>query len=646
MLSPEPAFYFEENGVPVFTPTMEEFADFYAYVSSIDPVAKSAGLAKIIPPKEWTDRLSDVTPLLEKIQIKKAITQDITGGNLPAGTYRQLNVETRRVFSVQAWHDFAESSQHRPPTFDNEGRVTQSHSPAAPKKKVKRKDDVDREGSIENKPPDTHAAVVNDHVAYVDADGNVGETTNGVPVADGKVVENMATDGAHVNGNGDVNGAKPPPRKRKRTAWEGEPITFDVTKLSSGYSLEYCRELERFYWRNVTYAAPLYGADLLGSLFDKSKPNAWNVAKLDNVLTRINMNLPGVNLPYLYFGMWKATFAWHVEDMDLYSINYIHFGAPKQWYVIPTAHRTRFERLARSIFSEEKCPEFLRHKSYLISPMYLQKQSIPVQRLIQYAGEFVITFPSGYHAGFNLGFNCAESVNFALERWIEIGRQARFCECEPDSVRLDVSALFGLNGEILPQPPSDPTVPKPMGPGRSMKSMMPTAPKPKAPPKPAPPKPAPVKVAPIIIKCVLCPGQDESDLLPTTIPGQRVHRLCALYVPETFIVPDAEGHDVVHGVDGIPKDRWTLKCLFCRPSERRGKKQNALKPVPGACIQCQKGKCVRAYHASCASANGVLLTEDFQSFCNQHDGRPKPPKKRRDYYEIVEEEGDDVEEEV
>lgn len=36
----------------------------------------------------------------------------------------------------------------------------------------------------------------------------------------------------------------------------------------------------------------------------------------------------------------------------------------------------------------------------------------------------MITFPYGYHAGFNHGFNCAESTNFALPRWVEFGKRA------------------------------------------------------------------------------------------------------------------------------------------------------------------------------------------------------------------------------
>ena len=45
--------------------------------------------------------------------------------------------------------------------------------------------------------------------------------------------------------------------------------------------------------------------------------------------------------------------------------------------------------------------------------------------MTQYKNEFIITFPYGYHAGYNHGFNCAESTNFASERWIDFGKKAQ-----------------------------------------------------------------------------------------------------------------------------------------------------------------------------------------------------------------------------
>lgn len=175
-----------------------------------------------------------------------------------------------------------------------------------------------------------------------------------------------------------------------------------------------------------------------------------------------------MNMPYLYFGMWRATFAWHVEDMDLHSINYIHFGAPKFWYAVPQARANALESvlggmclsflmlcsasahiyiLLRSnhpgFFPEgpKSCHQFLRHKSYLASPSLLTNQSCRPNTLVQKSGEFVITFPRGYHAGFNMGFNCAESVNFALDSWLELGRKAKACKCIDDRFVLCLTGI-------------------------------------------------------------------------------------------------------------------------------------------------------------------------------------------------------------
>jgi jumonji domain-containing protein 2 len=50
--------------------------------------------------------------------------------------------------------------------------------------------------------------------------------------------------------------------------------------------------------------------------------------------------------------------------------------------------------------------------------------------------DFIINYPGAYHAGFNHGFNCAESTNFGTQRWVEHGNKARRCLCDTDSVRI------------------------------------------------------------------------------------------------------------------------------------------------------------------------------------------------------------------
>lgn len=93
-------------------------------------------------------------------------------------------------------------------------------------------------------------------------------------------------------------------------------------------------KIERKFWKNITFNPAIYGADIPGSIYDKGV-KYWNINHLNTILDTLNtdskVKILGVNTAYLYFGMWKTTFPWHTEDMDLYSINYLHFGAPKSW---------------------------------------------------------------------------------------------------------------------------------------------------------------------------------------------------------------------------------------------------------------------------------------------------------------------------
>ncbi|GAB5567579.1 lysine-specific demethylase 4B isoform X9 [Prionailurus iriomotensis] len=290
--------------IMTFRPTMEEFKDFNKYVAYIESQgAHRAGLAKIIPPKEWKPR--QTYDDIDDVVIPAPIQQVVTG---QSGLFTQYNIQ-KKAMTVGEYRRLANSEKYCTPRHQD----------------------------------------------------------------------------------------------------------FD--------------DLERKYWKNLTFVSPIYGADISGSLYDDDVAQ-WNIGSLRTILDMVEREcgtiIEGVNTPYLYFGMWKTTFAWHTEDMDLYSINYLHFGEPKSWYAIPPEHGKRLERLAIGFFpgSSQGCDAFLRHKMTLISPIILKKYGIPFSRITQEAGEFMITFPYGYHAGFNHGFNCAESTNFATLRWIDYGKVA------------------------------------------------------------------------------------------------------------------------------------------------------------------------------------------------------------------------------
>uniref|UniRef100_A0A665UNU1 [histone H3]-trimethyl-L-lysine(9) demethylase n=1 Tax=Echeneis naucrates TaxID=173247 RepID=A0A665UNU1_ECHNA len=309
------------KGIMTFYPTAEEFTNFSRYIAYMESQgAHKAGLAKIVPPKEWKPRGSydDIDDLV----IPAPIQQVVTG---QSGLFTQYNIQ-KKSMTVKEFRKIANSDKFCSPHYDD----------------------------------------------------------------------------------------------------------FE--------------ELERKYWKNVTFNPPIYGADVNGTLYDP-EVKEWNICHLETILDTVEresgITIEGVNTPYLYFGMWKTTFAWHTEDMDLYSINYLHFGEPKSWYCVPPEHGKRLERLAKGFFpgSSQNCEAFLRHKMTLISPSILKKYGIPFEKITQEAGQFMVTFPYAYHAGFNHGFNCAESTNFATERWIEYGKQAVLCSCRKDMVKISMDVF-------------------------------------------------------------------------------------------------------------------------------------------------------------------------------------------------------------
>ncbi|KAH0580355.1 hypothetical protein H2248_001857 [Termitomyces sp. 'cryptogamus'] len=643
------------RGIPVFKPTMEEFKDFEEYVSKIECWGMKSGIVKIIPPKEWTDSLPPLREQLVTAKIRSPIEQHMFGSG---GRFRQENMEKRKVMSTREWSELCAKDEFRAPGVGEVGLQARStYVRPRIRKPKKTETGPEQTPSIKEEPVDAQPLRFADSNSAKDPAVLSPPNSIGTPPSPSSQLVTVAADEKDVKSN--TKKKRIGPSRQAREAALADRASQDLKFLenfdphkdwlppnttAADYTPEFCQMLERHYWRNCSLGKPAwYGADTAGTLFT-DETTVWNVGKLPSALSRLlptNQSLPGVNTPYLYFGMWRATFAWHVEDMDLFSINYIHFGAPKFWYAIPQGRAGALEQTMKGFFPKDsKCSQFLRHKSFLASPTTLAQSSCRPNFLVQHSGEFVITFPRGYHAGFNLGFNCAESVNFALESWIELGRRAKACECVGDSVTIDVDKLLSDRAAEA----GNPAVPAPAEskakPSRKRKLEAPEAPKSKklkiklSPSKAASSTQFKYKASdsqiPLTIKlgpwpamepfpCCLCISMDKEGLLRVHDPpvGRKdieeaagnpkewmAHEQCAKIVPETW-VDEIElcgvKEKVVFGVDGIVRDRWHLKCSACTKNRPK---------AHGAPIQCTKGKCSKAFHVSCArdgAASNILF---------------------------------------
>lgn len=96
-------------------------------------------------------------------------------------------------------------------------------------------------------------------------------------------------------------------------------------------------EYEDQFWANMKAgvsdsSVPSYATDNQISMFEKST-KYWNLNKFTTRESLIHQDdaplLFGILTPCVYFGAAYTFFAYHIEDGDLCSINYLHSGKPK-----------------------------------------------------------------------------------------------------------------------------------------------------------------------------------------------------------------------------------------------------------------------------------------------------------------------------
>lgn len=109
------------------------------------------------------------------------------------------------------------------------------------------------------------------------------------------------------------------------------------------------------------------------------------------------------------------------------SINYHHCGASKTWYGIPGHAALEFEKVVRehvytrdilSSEGEDGAFDILLGKTTLFPPNILLEHNVPVYKAVQKPGEFIITFPRAYHAGFSHG----KLFLFVCSYWMEANK--------------------------------------------------------------------------------------------------------------------------------------------------------------------------------------------------------------------------------
>ncbi|XP_010253925.1 PREDICTED: probable lysine-specific demethylase ELF6 isoform X2 [Nelumbo nucifera] len=438
---------------PEYHPTDTEFADPIAYISKIEKEASAFGICKIIPPLPKPSKRYVIANLNRSLSRCPELASDVNSSAVCAssqlgGGDKGNDGELRAVFTTR--HQELGQSMKKtkgPPQvrqsamqrqvwqsgevytleqFESKSKafarnilgMCKEVSPlliealfwkAASEKPiyVEYANDVPGSGFGEPKEPFRYFHKRSKKRKF-------DKKVQGIPNCENQVVDNIS------NSNKDI---------EKDTFVNNDSIPSSESSKPSSSSNLSSDEGSKFFRQKSLSAS----CDREGTAGWKLSNSPWNlqvIARSPGSLTRFMPDdIPGVTSPMVYIGMLFSWFAWHVEDHELHSLNFLHTGSPKTWYAVPGDYAFTFEEVVRAQgyggnLDRLAALALLGEKTTLLSPEVVVSSGIPCCRVVQHPGEFVVTFPRAYHVGFSHGFNCGEAANFGTPQWLKVAKEA------------------------------------------------------------------------------------------------------------------------------------------------------------------------------------------------------------------------------
>lgn len=154
---------------------------------------------------------------------------------------------------------------------------------------------------------------------------------------------------------------------------KGDPVT-----------VEYAADLPTLRYGS---AFPKFNRNKLAEIssMDDARIHSFNLNNLIHaknslfqIITKKAENISGITAPWVYAGMVYASFCWHVEDLYMYSVNYMHKGEAKTWYCVPSSHKEDLERAIKEKYGELfiKHPDLLYNIVLTMNPLDLVQRNV------------------------------------------------------------------------------------------------------------------------------------------------------------------------------------------------------------------------------------------------------------------------------